>query len=111
MGSFFDAPQTQVQQASTLTAAQNDSLNRLLGFVNPQIGQVDQFQFGGNRVAPQGALTQGGLDILGQQSGFAGGLAQQGAGAIGNLLDPNAQGGALDAIFGRGADLFGRASE
>ena len=107
----FSAPKTQVQQASTLTPKQNEALSQMLGLVQPQLGQADQFQFGGNRVAGLGGLTQGGLDILGQTPEFAGGLATQGAGAIGNLLDPMAQGGSLDAIFGRGQTMFGRESE
>ena len=64
----------------------------------------DPYDYQGNRVAPLGGLTQQGLSASGQ-------MGQQGLGAIGNLLNPMAQGGALDAVFGRGMDMFGRASE
>ena len=64
----------------------------------------DPYDYQGNRVADLGALTQQGLGMTDQ-------MGQQGMGAINSLLNPMAQGGALDAVFGRGQDLFGRASE
>ena len=102
----FSKPTTTTQQLPTFTPSQMGLLDQIAGLLKPQLGQPYE-GFPGQRVAPTSALTQQGMDVLGQTPQFAGGLASQGAGEIGQLLG----GQSLDPIFQRGQTMFGREAE
>ncbi len=63
-GDLWDAPEQKITPTSTLTPEQNKGLQQLLTMSQGQlfgqngIAQADPFQFGGNRVAGFGGLTQ-----------------------------------------------------
>ena len=111
----FDPPKQQQGQVSTLTANQAGLEQELTALALGQRGSPPIGDPG--RVFP-GQFSAGASPLQQQAFGLAGGLPQQFAstGAQANkallqLLNPQAQGGALDAIFGRGQEMFGRESE
>jgi len=108
MPNFFAAPKTELKQRSVTSAGQSGLLNQLTSLLGPLLGQPDQFQFQGDRVAGLGGLSQDALSFLGQLPNQLGGAATQGFDTIGNLLNPQQN---LDPIFSRGQELFNRNSE
>ena len=88
MGSFFKAPKTQVQQASTLTPQQSQLLGSLIGQVQPGIGQA-QAVFPGERVAPLSGLQQQGIDMAGGIPGAFGQAQEMGMSGIGDIMQGN----------------------